>query len=215
MMYNAEIGMNNVLVFNEGWLSLKFSDGEEFKLKTPEGSIKGMISGNRLFRATGCVVCVNESKKIKGVIKFGQSAGRFKKFFSSGKTDQLIGSIYEYDEKKHQTVYNKEWLEMSSGMSKQDDKIKELVKISGSWLEKIKFDGEEFWNINDTEGKFKQQNYSDKVLPSNCRFREDLIWQFYGNEEYSQEWKVALEKQQRADKVIRLKGRKEFNPDHK
>lgn len=47
--------------------------------------------------------------------------------------------------------------------------------------------------------------YVQNPLPSDIRFREDLMWLFYGNEEYAQKWKVKLEKQQRDDRKLRVK----------
>jgi len=42
-----------------------------------------------------------------------------------------------------------------------------------------------------------------KSLPSDHRYREDLIWLFYENEKYAQEWKTKLEVQQRKEKKNR------------
>ena len=55
------------------------------------------------------------------------------------------------------------------------------------------------------------------TIPSDCRYREDLIWlkrsllcseynKLY--EEYAQRWKVALEIQQRHDRGLREAGKK-------
>lgn len=35
--------------------------------------------------------------------------------------------------------------------------------------------------------------FSEEPLPSDGRFREDLIWLRYGNEEYAQAWKFIIE----------------------
>ncbi len=56
-MYNAEIGMTTFNIFNEGWLKLKFGDGEIFSIKYPEAAIKGMVTGSRIYRLIGSVVC--------------------------------------------------------------------------------------------------------------------------------------------------------------
>lgn len=44
-----------------------------------------------------------------------------------------------------------------------------------------------------------------KVLPSDCRFREDLIELIKGNEDAAQKWKEVLEEIQRFDRKLRLK----------
>lgn len=44
-------------------------------------------------------------------------------------------------------------------------------------------------------------------LPSDSRYREDLLWLRYENLKYSQEWKSKLEVQQRHDKKKRADGK--------
>ena len=48
----------------------------------------------------------------------------------------------------------------------------------------------------------------DKVLASDWRFREDLIWLYYGFEDLAQSWKFKLEVQQRKDRKHRLDNKK-------
>jgi len=54
---------------------------------------------------------------------------------------------------------------------------------------------EEVWNID----KIKPHRYqpSGDPLPSDCRFREDLIWLKYGDYKNAEDWKLRLEEQQR------------------
>ena len=54
--YNCEFGMNYLDVFNEGWMTIKFKDGEEFQVKYPECKLKGIITGDRIVRSIGCSV---------------------------------------------------------------------------------------------------------------------------------------------------------------
>jgi hypothetical protein len=41
-------------------------------------------------------------------------------------------------------------------------------------------------------------------LPSDVRYREDLIWLKNGNEAFAQTWKTRLEIQQRYERKLRL-----------
>jgi hypothetical protein len=79
----------------------------------------------------------------------------------------------------------------------------EVSAFEGSWLDAIRFDGVEYWNINSSTPMF--HILSENPLPSDWRYREDLIWLKKGSDEYGQEWKVRLEVQQRADKALREK----------
>lgn len=65
-----------------------------------------------------------------------------------------------------------------------------ISEISGSWLKSICFDDKEYWN--NLQPCYKMQMCLD-VLPSDWRFREDLIWLLYGGNENASNWKEALE----------------------
>ena len=42
-------------------------------------------------------------------------------------------------------------------------------------------------------------------LPSDCRYREDILWLKYGETDLAGKWKVKLEEQQRLDRANRKK----------
>ena len=68
------------------------------------------------------------------------------------------------------------------------------MTIEGSWLENIKFDNKEYWDIDDHEPNRQVPHYprpqkqdddyknneTDMSLPSDWRHREDLLWLTYG-----------------------------------
>ena len=75
-----------------------------------------------------------------------------------------------------------------------------LVKITGNWLQLIKFDGVEYWNVDVDQYSFTRQipltkldSASELVLPSDWRYREDLIWLKYGFLPIAADWKHKLE----------------------
>lgn len=210
--YNAEIGMNKFLIFNEGWINLVFNDGEKFKIMFPTIEMKGVLVGSTNARASGSIIVVQEEKGIRGICKIGEKKKKgFKSFFSSEKSDKFTGGIYFYDKKIYKTLFDDEWLKMMKKMSDGTDFLdKKICDITGSWIEKICFNKKVYWSFDKTEEYIShQQFFVENPLPSDCRFREDLIWLFYGNESYSQEWKLALEAQQRLDRKNRNKDKKE------
>jgi hypothetical protein len=84
----------------------------------------------------------------------------------------------------------------------------------GSWLEDIKFDNKVYWDINVNIPSFLKPIAN--CLPSDGRFREDLVWLHRSfnatNEEdrikfqdYAQVWKYNLEAMQRNEREIRKK----------
>lgn len=96
-------------------------------------------------------------------------------------------------------------------------KNKILSKINGSWLKELKFnDSECIWDINTYVPNWIRP--STNVLPSDGRFREDLIWLYrtfnVDNDterktytEFSQGWKVTIEQTQRGEREVRKKNR--------
>jgi len=81
------------------------------------------------------------------------------------------------------------------------DMEKEICPITGSVLSHLKFGDQEFWNIDKTLPK--QAKPVEDPLPSDWRFREDLIWLKYGNLKNAEDWKLRLEEQQRYDRKMR------------
>lgn len=81
------------------------------------------------------------------------------------------------------------------------DLVKEVSNIAGSWIENLIFDNKEIWNIN--KNPPTRPIATKNPIPSDSRYREDLIWLKYGNLDLSEYWKFELEKRQRDDKKLR------------
>lgn len=77
----------------------------------------------------------------------------------------------------------------------------EICTLYGSWLSELYIDNEEFWIMDKVLPS--RIVFPRQCLPSDARFREDLIWLFKGNEDYAQEWKSLLEIQQRKERKDR------------
>ena len=90
-----------------------------------------------------------------------------------------------------------------------------LSTISGSWLGKLYFDNNQYWDIDEDIPTYIRPVLN--CLPSDSRFREDLIWlyrSFYisKNEEerlyyenLAQNWKLMIEKVQREERTEKAK----------
>jgi hypothetical protein len=124
-------------------------------------------------------------------------------FFSSnqfaGKTDEFRGLIYKpkstapFDKKK---VYSK-YKHM------EEEAAEVYSEIEGSWLRGLIIDGEEWWDIDDPEMRPQRPIPTRTCLPSDWRFREDLIFLKRGDMKHADRWKVRLEVQQRLDRKHR------------
>jgi hypothetical protein len=58
------------------------------------------------------------------------------------------------------------------------DVVKKICDIEGSWLHNLFIDGKNYWDIEKDE-PFRQRPEMEGVLPSDWRYREDLIWLRY------------------------------------
>jgi hypothetical protein len=90
-----------------------------------------------------------------------------------------------------------------------------LSTISGSWLGKLYFDNNQYWDIDEDIPTYIRPVLN--CLPSDSRFREDLIWlyrSFYKSkneeerlyyESLAQNWKLMIEKVQREERTEKAK----------
>jgi hypothetical protein len=95
-----------------------------------------------------------------------------------------------------------------------------LSMVSGSWLDALEFDGTAYWEVDATPFAFPYAAATAQgrrglagepvfLLPSDCRFREDLVLLSAGRLKSAQENKVRLEVLQRIDRRLRTDGAKE------
>ena len=81
-----------------------------------------------------------------------------------------------------------------------------ICMVTGHWTEDLYIDGVEYWHIDDHKG-FEVRRVKDP-LPSDCRFREDLVHLGAGEEDTAQKWKEILEERQRKDRRLREQAEK-------
>ena len=178
----------------------------------PKITIGGVIFGQRYVVFSGHMKFEDRANGLKCVIKMNKLTRD-----SKGKrVHDIYGEIFKFDFSK---VQNEPFYEEERPKYPYPkDKSLVVSKITGSWLEKVVFDGKEYWNIKESQAP---QIYPVKEsLPSDCRYREDKIWlklawdnldyeKLY--EEYAQNWKLALEAQQRYEREMRAKVKEQSN----
>lgn len=135
----------------------------------PDIRVGGMIWGDRLTRFKKYMVFNDMAHSLKAVINFGVTK------LPNGKTntkkaDNFYGKVYSYQTSKKPLVKEEEVLKMG-------DLVQEYHEITGSYMENIIVDGKERWNM--TTDKPEMIQPLENALPSDWRFREDLIWLHY------------------------------------
>lgn len=163
--------------------------------------------------------------QLKSVVNFA---------FNSKKKLDFLGAVVNHQATEKEICSEKErkltssYMETYRKFQASQDKIKfsgskgnefklPLSQITGTITNEILFDSTKYWNFVTNEGCFAVP--CQNVLPSDSRFREDLIWLYNAlyysrNKEeydlfikYAQGWKTDIELLQRKERDIRI----EFN----
>jgi hypothetical protein len=170
---------NSLLGGINGPATLKFNDGQTVTYSYAHFRAGGIVLGTRTVNWEGEMTFSDVGNDFEAKLKFGpqKKGSLFSK--TIGKTDDFQGSI---------TVGGRT-----------------VSSIRGSWLRCLQIDDLEYWNINMHYPVFHQ--FALRPLPSDWRYREDLVWLSKGNSEYSQRWKIKIENKQREDRKLRERGR--------
>ena len=177
--------------------NITFKDGQEITwIKQPYIKVAGLIFGETHLILKGAQILHDKKNKIKVAVfyDFGEKTG----MFTSEKTehkDRIEGIIY----------VPKESAPPLTGEEKRiadlPDIKTEIARIKGSWFDCISINDVNYWHIDKIIPlKIK---LPENPLPSDCRFREDLIWLRKENIPYADIWKDALEIRQRQDRKQR------------
>ncbi|CDW89898.1 UNKNOWN [Stylonychia lemnae] len=187
--FKAKISGNTLVMKNDGPNNISFSDGQKITYHFPTIKLGGMLFGDRVLNIDGQMTFEDRRNGLKAVI-----------IFQHKRYDKFVGKIYDYD--PEQNLQKKE----PSKLSEIKDIKREICQINGSILESLLIDNKEYWNIDQMEPMkaFPVPN----PLPSDARYREDLIWLKKENENYAQTWKTRLEIQQRHERKLRQDAQK-------
>jgi hypothetical protein len=86
---------------------------------------------------------------------------------------------------------------------------KKICDIEGSWLRSLRIGDKKYWDIDVDVPSRQRPQVDGIVLPSDWRYREDLIWLKYNYMSIAQKWKFRMEEQQRYDRRLRNKRNEE------
>lgn len=208
ILYNGKVRPNTVSLFSETWSTVRFDDGRELKFNWPWLQMGNFLIGTRKIAMIKMVCVKNEDARIKCVVKFNKEVKKkMLGLVSVIAYNEVYGSLYIYDPIREKEMIKKKFYDTVSSFCKMKDIEHEIEKVSGNWLKSLCFDDKEYWSALNPE--FAKKQVSVKTcLPSSFRYREDLIWLYYGNLERAAVWKDILEVQQRKERKIRNKGKK-------
>jgi Oxysterol-binding protein len=197
-----DMGANSMEIIYRGPLTIEFSDGNKINMFFPIATQTGVVFGARMLSFTKKCCFIDEKNLIKGYLEMGANIKKGK--YPGKRADNFSGEIYTYLPAKHKG-YGENFKDVYSAF-KGKDKNHELSKGEGNIFEWLEFDGVEYWSLD--SNPVERPSPVANPLPSDFRFREDLIWLQYENKEMAQEWKYKLEEIQRYERSMRQEAEK-------
>lgn len=180
----------------------EFDDGTVIRLKNGKVTVNGVLFGRRTFLihdwfgvedTTNSISCLFEVHPTK-------SDGFFGKLFSS--KDKRFPDYFEGFIASTEDIQKDK-----KGFSVRNGKV--LSKVTGEMFGSCCFDDVVYWRNG--EVKLAKEKPMEFTLPSDSRWREDVVLFKYGKEEMAQFAKMTLEDLQRKDAKLREKYSKSGN----
>jgi len=196
LITDASVYLNSLYTSRLGKCFIKFKDDTLFRVIMPPITLKGLSLGDRLFNFIDKGLVLDLTNGLCSYIEMNpEELGFFESFFKSKKSfpDYFRGNIVEVKDVS---------IDENGGNHKLRKNAKTYGNIEGEWTSFISFDGVEYWNNNMKTLKLFSHEFT---LPSDGRFRPDLINLIEGKEEQSQIEKEKLEVRQRQDRKLRAK----------
>lgn len=193
--YKIRMSANTLEGQQDGPNVVEFGNGQKIVFRYPKVKIHGTVFGKRTIYPSGVMTFEDERNRLRAVIVFNY--GKKRRLFGSRKKgtkiDDIEGIIY----------YAKKGLKQPkiAEIKQLTDVELPVAHILGSWLHNLKIGGTTFWDIDRVQPYVLQ--YTKDPLPSDWRFREDLIWLRRNDLVVSQEWKTRLEVEQRRVEKLR------------
>ena len=188
--YKLSTSTNTLEILYDGPNNVVFPGKQTITFTYPKIRVHGILFGDRLTYPSGSMMFEDVEHHLKAVVIFNY--GKKRSLFGSRKPgtklDDVDGLIYyaQQGAKSQKSVTHR---------SELTDVERPVSQISGSWLRSLKIGGTVFWDIDQVVPY--PLLYTKEPLPSDCRYREDIIWLRRGRMDYAQDWKLRLEAEQR------------------
>lgn len=176
----ASFRPNGIIGGQSGPNFIEFFDGGCVTFSMPRVKLSGIVFGDRFYSYIDKMVFEDKANDVKCELTLDPDAlSGVRAWIQSASTpcDTIRGKI-----------------------SRSDEVVSEM---EGSWLDDIKFSGQVYWR----QGEYRAYSIiplpEDQVLPSDSRFRSDLIALKKGDYVTAQSEKERLEVEQRRDRKLR------------
>lgn len=184
---DGTIKFNSLIGSFKGPTTVKFKDGQTIVFHQPKFRLDGMLWGDRYVSWEGEFKFEDLRNNWVALLHIGNDAKGFNPRKIKVRKDTILGKVFVPE-------------------GNRLDKIRtEIATLHGSWTKELFVvkDGVEqkLWEI-DRDLPVRHFPVADP-LPSDWRYREDLVWLNKNKLDIAQRWKTALELRQREDREIR------------
>ncbi|EGR33814.1 PH domain protein [Ichthyophthirius multifiliis] len=202
----AQMHANSVTGINQGnfWVVFK-NTGNKIGLIQAAGSLNGTSFGTRYMSVDGSYIAHDLKNQLVMEVKANPDK---KGFFSMSKQSTTIdfvqGGIYRAtDDFLRKIQQLKPHYYKIEGLNLKEDVKEQICNIKGFWNKEIVVDGEFLWNQEEPlpfvlEGE-------ENPIPSDCSWRQDLLYLRAGDKVKGQQYKEVIEDIQRKDRKLREK----------
>ncbi|KAG6615849.1 oxysterol binding family protein [Phytophthora cinnamomi] len=168
---------NSLANYQNGTVAITFHDGVVITYTMPQIKMSGILFGDRVVEIVGSSRFEDAANRLGGELNFDANSS----FLKKSQSDDIKGCIYPAKVRKSAKHA--------------------VATVNGSWLSHLQFDGKTYWHV-ESEPAFEHTPV-DNPLPSDVRYREDIIALKNGDEVLAQSEKLRLEAVQRADLKLR------------
>ncbi|EGZ29481.1 hypothetical protein PHYSODRAFT_470921 [Phytophthora sojae] len=168
---------NSLANYQNGTVTISFHDGAVITYTMPQIKMSGILFGDRVVEIVGSSRFEDVNNPLVGELHFDANNS----FLKKSQSDDIKGCIYPAKVRKSAKHA--------------------VATVNGSWLSHLQFDGKTYWHV-ESEPAFEHTPV-DNPLPSDVRYREDIVALKNGDEALAQSEKLRLEAVQRADLKLR------------
>ncbi|CBZ51107.1 hypothetical protein NCLIV_041820 [Neospora caninum Liverpool] len=176
--FHAQLKGNYGVLCQEGETVVSFPRAKtEIRFSQPTAKVSGLLWGPRVFERGGQMAFRDERNRLACCLQFGVS-GEPSTPPSQVPSDSFYGEIKDTETGATRSI------------------------VTGSWIDEVNFDGKTYWNAHSFPPASLEACPESAALPTDSRFRQDILCLREGLFEEAQEWKLALEAIQRRDRRV-------------
>lgn len=188
---DSDESANSVVVRFKGIVTVSLA-GLAFHFTLPAIANEGFSYNRRTLavKENACFYC--PSLRMKALLRFSQGS----------RANQTEGAVYRMDYAVPVPANGSHLEKTLFRTGKAEPREALLSTVHGCWYEQLLFDSTSFWDNSRPSYKLLMKK---DVLPSDWRFREDILWLLYENPKLALQWKLKLEEAQREFRMRRAK----------